>query len=655
MGHGTISWESLLETQAPAECFLKAALFTTYDRADERFVVEHLLPLFLKLGHEHDGESAERQYFLLELDRRLQEIHDRIVIVSSTAREEPPASDDRNERPGATYDWIWRSIRHLTVGSARKAVQHSKLWLVHWGSADADTDEYLEIVISSANLTRPAFQSQLQAGWRACIALQAQRSETRLAKWGVLPAFLEELGKSTGEPQRVRAFTELLARVECPKDATFLASVPGMYSRKELRRRPWGAAGLARIVPAGKSMTTISVISPYVGWWTLASLRRWCAEAGGSPHRLELVWIDKDHAWTKYWCLPRSTAELLMKSKDSIRRYKNESGERVGFHEEHRAEDPRWCHAKLYHLRRGNSRRLLITSANFSTAAWGNEDRNGVCVIENFELGVCVPVDPGDWPFDNLECFENANDIATVEAVLPRSSNLIAWANAAWDGKTIRIDCRCAQISALSGELRAGSQRVPVKTWRQIPGSGMSTAKVAYSGSWEPPFVIDLKCLSEHLSVPIFDERSQGEREMTLPPEVDAELALLLRDQLLFEQYGGRIALEDPDTDVPDADGGLADGEIEGAGDENGSTSRSHDSYAVPSFELARQHFDIVNNWAARLERSSGANSEALEREWLRRDGELLLNAFKRKFRADGTKNSSIALPSRLADEELAD
>ena len=78
MGHGAISWESLLETQAPAECFLKAALFTTYDRADERFVVEHLLPMFLRLGHEHDGEGAERQYFLLELDRRLQEIHDRI-------------------------------------------------------------------------------------------------------------------------------------------------------------------------------------------------------------------------------------------------------------------------------------------------------------------------------------------------------------------------------------------------------------------------------------------------------------------------------------------------------------------------------------------------------------------------------------------------
>ena len=42
-------WQSLLHTDAPVECSLKAALFTTYDRADELFLVEHLLPLLLKL------------------------------------------------------------------------------------------------------------------------------------------------------------------------------------------------------------------------------------------------------------------------------------------------------------------------------------------------------------------------------------------------------------------------------------------------------------------------------------------------------------------------------------------------------------------------------------------------------------------------------
>ena len=48
-------WESLLRTDAPSGCALKAGLFTTYDRADERLLVEHLFPLLLKLNR---GQSS---------------------------------------------------------------------------------------------------------------------------------------------------------------------------------------------------------------------------------------------------------------------------------------------------------------------------------------------------------------------------------------------------------------------------------------------------------------------------------------------------------------------------------------------------------------------------------------------------------------------
>ena len=200
MSSAEFGWESLLHTDAPPGCSLKAALFTTYDRADERLLAEHLLPLLLKLSREPDGEGAERQYFLLELDRRLKQLHDQLVVVSSTAREEPA---DAEEGESGTYGWIWRSIRHLTVGSRGKAVQHAKLWLLHWGAADADGVEYLEIVVSSANLTRAAFKGQLQAAWRACIELRPQRSEARLAGWGVLPEFLRELAASAGDEGRL--------------------------------------------------------------------------------------------------------------------------------------------------------------------------------------------------------------------------------------------------------------------------------------------------------------------------------------------------------------------------------------------------------------------------------------------------------------------
>ena len=117
-------WESLLHSDAPAGCALHAALFTTYDRADERLLVENLLPMLLKLEPGPTGEGKERGCFLIALDERLKILHDRIVMVSSTLREE--ASGEEPSGRDGIYGWIWRSIRHLTVGRHNKAVQHAK-------------------------------------------------------------------------------------------------------------------------------------------------------------------------------------------------------------------------------------------------------------------------------------------------------------------------------------------------------------------------------------------------------------------------------------------------------------------------------------------------------------------------------------------------
>ena len=175
MSKQEFTWDSLLKTDAPSGCSLKTALFTTYDRADERLLVEHLLPVLLRLSREPGGEGAERQYFLLELDKRLKQLHDKLVVVSSTAREEPT---EAAETETGTYSWIWRSIRHLTVGSRGKAVQHSKLWLLHWSAGDESGVEYLEFVVSSANLTSAAFKGQLQA---------ARRETSQLGRTAKLP------------------------------------------------------------------------------------------------------------------------------------------------------------------------------------------------------------------------------------------------------------------------------------------------------------------------------------------------------------------------------------------------------------------------------------------------------------------------------------
>ncbi len=310
MSSSEFGWQSLLHTDAPPGCPLKAALFTTYDRADEPLLAEHLLPLLLKLGHEPDSEGAERLYFLLELDQRLKRLHDHIFVVSSTAREEPA---DTEEGESGTYGWIWRSIRHLTVGSKGRAVQHAKLWLLHWGAADADGAEYLEVVVSSANLTRAAFRGQLQAAWSVCIELHPQRSNARLDSWGILPDFLRELAASAGDDRHLASFIELLARGDCPQGVSFVASVPGTHSRQVLRRTPWGAAGLRELAPSGRGTVSIAILAPFVGAWDADALTRWCASFEGSPDRLTLVWIDQYHLWarTGKWVLPEATLATL--------------------------------------------------------------------------------------------------------------------------------------------------------------------------------------------------------------------------------------------------------------------------------------------------------------------------------------------------------
>jgi len=312
MADSEFGWTSLLESRAPAGCALKAALFTTYDRADERLLAEHLLPAFLKLGREAESDGIERQFFLLELDRRLKQLHDKLFIVSSP-NVKPASDDDRDNSTG--LKWIWRHVRHLTVGSTGLAVQHAKLWLLHWGPPRDGDPEYLEIVVSSANLSMGAFKGQLQAAWRACLELDPHPRREQLGRWGPLPAFISELAASSGRADRLNAFTALLSRARCPEGVGFLASVPGSHSATALRRTPWGACGLQAAAPPGRGVARVSILTPFLGSWEPTALRRWCSRFGGAPERLHLLWIAKGHPWSPHWVLPKRTLETLVKSK----------------------------------------------------------------------------------------------------------------------------------------------------------------------------------------------------------------------------------------------------------------------------------------------------------------------------------------------------
>jgi len=654
MSNTEFGWEPLLHTDSPTGCPLKAALFTTYDRAEERLLAEHLLPLFLKLSREPDGEGAERQFFLLELDRRLKQLHDKIVVISSTVREEPGETD---EGETGTYGWIWRSIRHLTVGSRRNAVQHAKLWLLHWGAADGKGVEYLEIVVSSANLTLAAFKGQVQSAWRACVELRPEGSKARLREWGVLPDFLRELADSAGDASRAAPFLEALRRAECPGGLSFVASVPGTHTWQALRLTPWGAAGLRRITPPGRGRVCVSILSPYVGSWKEDALRRWCSAFDGSPDRVKLVWIDKHHPWAVAgrWLLPIATLKTLTKAGATIlhlRREPNDPEESDTFHEDHQQADDRWSHAKVYAFRRGTSRRVLVTSANFSSAAWGSETREGPLRIENFELGVCL--DGGAWPlFESLSEFENMKDAATVLETANRAAQAIAWAQAVWNGRSVAIKCRCEADQTLHGDIRAGPRKRLISAWKVEPDRRRRSAMVPWADAKFPPSVARLTCGDSTVNIPIFDARPALARENTVPPEVDESAAETMRDELLFEQYGGHIPA-DLDIEQPierTKEQGSAAGEPSDGDGNSPQGAGKRDSFDVRAIVLARHHLRVVDNWADQVRCLATSGAAEFERQVLRRDGEMLARAFQRQAERDGKKDG---IGANLAAEELA-
>lgn len=641
--HPEIGWESLLSTDAPENCKLTSALFTTYDRADARLLVEHLLPVLLRTEKEPESEGLERQYYLLELHEKLERLHDRLVIVSSEQREEPFA--DEGHVDVAAYGWIWRHIRNLVVGRDGKAIQHAKLWMLHWTSVDGP--DYLEIVVSSANLTRAAFQGQLQAVWRACLELQPRTSNARTADWSVLPDFLRALAHSCGHPKRFDAFIALLSRAECPAGVTFVASVPGDHSKGTLSRTPWGAADLTKIAPAGRGAVSVSVLAPYVGAWSTDSLKAWCLKFEGTPSKLELLWLDRDHPWADYWLLPATTLRSLQSEKVSLSRlchYADPNAEFAPFHAEHHRADPRWSHAKLYRFRRGRSQRVLVTSANFSMAAWGTPGPNGSLSIENFELGVCL--DQVDWPFDGLGPL--GSNASTTPALPPRETSRISWADASWDGSKIQIECRSPLKFKVQAVLRVGAEVLACPNWESTKQNpSLRRASVAWRKPWASPFVIELTCEGEKLVVPIFDARPHAERESTLPAEIEVNVdtAQIMRDRLLFELYGGRVTdLDDPTLGDPDSAGEAEDLENENSGGVNHA-----DSYAVPAFVLARQHFEVVDNWAKAARQANLACAHTDERIVVIRDGERLAEAFSRQ--AD--RERQLGTGARLASEEI--
>ena len=585
-------WKKALPSP-PDDGQLLEAWFTTYEQPDAGLLVEHLLPGLLQLDHALTPEPNERNAYFGELGKALERLRGKLTVISSPSRNrnfkndgEEQTQDQNAGRQSAPYPWLWRYVSHFTVGAKGPAVQHAKFWAFHWETQEG---EFLELHVSSTNLTMSAFKGQIQAGWCTCVELQ-RKNPTKAGQqgWGDLVSFLDALGDSAGEnaKERTDRLVQLLGRVDCPNGIVFVASTPGSEKR--------GAHALRKLRP-----NAIHILAPTIGDWNHASISDWAKDAGVSPQDIHLKWIDERHPWTCGWTLTEKARDELCKSVQ-LNRLKAEDR----LHDEHVDGDARWSHAKLYLLRlpRKKKRCLLLTSANWSASAWGA----GKDKPRNFELGVLFET---DWKW--LE--EGVKDGLPAPFAAARGrtgESRLQWADASWDGERIAIRARSTDTtSPISAEVTftGGAEESTLL----VEGA----ASVPWSDSDRTPLVARISQGCEVLEVDVLDLRPTYEFAKTPLPEVDPAVQKALREAFLLQRYGGPAVDPEP---------------IPGRGGDRwpAGVSAPATDYAVQAWIESRAAFSVVDKWRAALDEAA---TEDPRREQVCMDGEELRALFARR------------------------
>lgn len=568
----------------PHGCQLYEAWMTSFEQPDASLLVEHMLPSLLRTNHSLSQDLQERNLFFGELGTALERLRDRLTVISS------PSLGDRTN---ARYPWLWRYVSHFSVGSKGRAVQHAKLWAFHWKPADgqAEGNEVLELFVSSTNLTFSAFRNQLQAICKLTIPLADRYSQARQRTWGILIPFLEALGVSAGTValSRLKPLISLLGRAECPSDITFVASIPGRDS---------AARQLAKFQPS-----EIHIVTPTIGEWDQKSVSAWAAEVGVGLDKIHLKWISEDHPWASSmgWSLSKPTADVL-KSSISFERLPSDAR----FTREHEEGDERWSHAKLYLLRgkKRKLRHLLVTSANWSTSAWGA----GFVKPKNFELGVLLETDWTDLEKvgtgfgSGAVCFTSHEDRHKPE------NTLLQWAEGSWDGKCIKLQARSSDARTPINALVSFADEGEERRIQLVNG----TASIRWNNATRTPLTARFAQQGESMEINVLDLRPISEFAKTPLPEVDPADEQNLRLGFLLQRYSGQVVDYELISRLRSKT-------------EPKSDAASSADYTVPTWIEARAAFNLLDTWRKALE---DAVADASRHERVRMDGEELQSYF---------------------------
>lgn len=569
-------WKDVLPPP-PARGQLRELWMTSFERPDASLLVEHLLPSLLGTSHSLAPEIEERALFFGELGMALEALRGRLTIISS------PSGSVRED---AQYPWLWRYVSHFTVGAQSRAVQHAKLWVFHWKAGE---EEHLELHVSSTNLTSSAFKAQVQAGWQIRLPLGEAASPRTRETWGMLVPFLDALGAAAGDvaAERIQRLVELLGRVQCPADVSFIASIPGQES------------AASQLKPFGPS--ELHVLTPTIGDWNDRTLEAWSKDVGVPKSCIHLKWISTQHPWaaSSGWTLSSTAFKGLRRNGVQLECLPCEAR----LTEQHREADSRWSHAKLYLLCSRQTLQLLVTSANWSVAAWGA----GRTAPRNFELGVLFESRWSDLeglgvPVEQSDAEPYCVDRTDAE---DRESAL-GWAEAGWDGEGIGL------------RARSSDSITPITAFVTFLGGTEKAISLCAGGAsmlWDNPELTPITASfvqgEERLVVDVLDIRPPGHFSKTPLPELDPDLAQALRAAFLLHRYGG------PDVDPPSIPRRIAHGRA-------GGDAPAAD-YSVKAWLDARAGFNVVDHWLAALAEAA-PQPELAER--VRLDGRELRSIF---------------------------
>jgi hypothetical protein len=232
----------------------------------------------------------------------------------------------------------------------------------------------------------------------------------------------------------------------------------------------------------------------------------------------------------------------------------------------------------------------------------------------------------------------------TSEFAQREAKSLIAWADAQWDGKVVRVECRMNRdmdkiAQGVKIKCQAARSRSPKVKWRQH-GPRWS-ASVPWSESQGIPLALELTGTTDNprrtgemlCTVIIADVRLSRVFASTPNPEVPADWCERLELRLIEERYGGSVA-----------DGMGTDGEDPPL---PGGDNPPPADYSVEVIALTRKKSGIIDAWSLALQESSGD-----ARHWVLRDGEQLLRSWRRlSSRRDRPEAERIA--AILATHEL--